>query len=332
MTTVLTLGLLIALFAVLSAEFVNGWTDAPNAIATVISTGVMTPRQAIVMAVLFNTIGAMAGTAVAATVGSGIVVPSVLTVHTITATMVSIIAWGIMAARFGIPVSKSHALLAGLAGAGFAGGGLEALQWTGWQKVGIGLAASLLFGFGGAFALGRLITKVAANAPPTRAKRTFDRLQMGSAAFMAFNHGLNDGQKFMGVFAMTLVAGKAIPKFQISWWVILICALTMGIGTSFGGWRIIQTVGAKMTRLTSWQGFAATMAASSTIAVASNYGIPLSTTHTITSAVVGVGASRRISDVRWGVLRKIVLAWFATFPACALIAYTAATIVRQFGG
>lgn len=324
----LTVGLLIALFAVLSAEFVNGWTDAPNAIATVVSTGVMTARQAIAMAVVFNTIGAMSGTAVAATVGQGIVAPDALTIYAITATMASIIAWGSMAAYFGIPVSKSHALLAGLAGAGLAGGGFSALQWSGWEKVGIGLFASLVLGFSGAFLLGRIITKVAANSPPTRAKRNFDRLQMASAAFMAFNHGLNDGQKFMGVFAMTLLAGGAIPHFRIDWWVIVACALTMGIGTSFGGWRIIRTVGSKMTRLTSWQGFAATMAASSTIAVASHYGIPLSTTHTITSAVVGVGASRRTSDVRWGVLRKIVLAWFATFPACAAIAYVAATIAN----
>ncbi len=324
----LTLGLLIALFAVLAAEFVNGWTDAPNAIATVISTGVMTPRQAVIMAVIMNTIGAMAGTAVAATVGKGIVAPSSLTLASITATMISIIIWGSLAARFGIPVSKSHALLAGLAGAAFAGGGLDALQSAGWQKVGVGMVASLAFGFGGAFLLGRLITKFAAQAPPTRAKRTFDRLQMLSAGFMAFNHGLNDGQKFMGVFALTLLAGGAIPTFQIDWWVIVICALTMGIGTSFGGWKIIQTVGSKMTRLTTWQGFAATMAASTTISVASAYGIPLSTTHTITSAVVGVSASRRTSDVRWGVLKKIILAWFATFPACAVIAYVAATIAN----
>ena len=328
----LTLGLAIALFAVLAAEFVNGWTDAPNAIATVVSTGVMTARQAIIMAVIFNTIGAMAGTAVAATVGKGIVAPSALTLPAITATMISIIAWGALAAHLGIPVSKSHALLAGLLGAALAGGGLAALQWSGWQKVGIGLVCSLAFGFIGAFAIGRLITRLAASAPPTRAKKTFDRLQMLSASFMAFNHGLNDGQKFMGVFTMTLLAGGAIPEFHISWWVIVVCAVTMGIGTSFGGWRIIQTVGSKMARLTSWQGFAATMAASSTIAVASSYGIPLSTTHTITSAVVGVGASRRLSDVRWGVLKKIMLAWCATFPACAAIAYVAASIANRVWG
>lgn len=326
--SVLTLGLVFALFTVLAAEFVNGWTDAPNAIATVVSTGVMTARQAIAMAVVMNTLGAMAGTAVAATIGKGIVAPSALTVPAIAATMISIIGWGTLAARLGIPVSKSHALLAGLAGAGFAGGGWEALQWFGWQKVIIGLACSLVVGFVGAFLLGRAIIRLAAKLSPTRAKHSFDRAQMASAAFMAFNHGLNDGQKFMGVFAMTLLAGGAFHEFHIPWWVILICALTMGIGTSVGGWRIIQTVGAKMTRLTSWQGFAATMAASSTIYAASIYGVPLSTTHTITSAMVGVGASKRTFDVRWRVLRRIMLAWVATFPACAAIAYFAANIAN----
>jgi inorganic phosphate transporter, PiT family len=321
----LTFGLAFALFTVLAAEFVNGWTDAPNAIATVVSTGVMTARQAIVMAVVMNTVGAMAGTAVAATVGKGIVAPSALTIPAIAATMLSIIAWGSLAARLGIPVSKSHALLAGLAGAGFAGGGWEALQWAGWEKVIVGLVSSLAAGFIGAFALGRIIIALAAKSKPTRAKRNFDRAQMASAAFMAFNHGLNDGQKFMGVFALTLLAGGAIPEFHIPWWVIIACASTMGIGTSFGGWRIIQTVGAKMTRLTSWQGFAATTAASFTIYAASSYGVPLSTTHTITSAVVGVGASKRMYDVRWRVLRRIMFAWVATFPACALLAFIAAS-------
>ncbi len=195
--TGLTLGLAIALFAVLAAEFVNGWTDAPNAIATVVSTGVMTPRQAIIMAVVMNTVGAMAGTAVATTVGKGIVAPSALTLPAITATMVSIIVWGSLAARFGIPVSKSHALLAGLAGAALAGGGFAALQWEGWQKVGIGLVCSLFAGFLGAFLIGRLIALVSSGVKPVRAKHTYDKMQMASAAFMAFNHGLNDGQKFM---------------------------------------------------------------------------------------------------------------------------------------
>ncbi len=324
----ISIGLLVALATILIAEFVNGWTDAPNAIATVVSTNVMTPRQAIVMAVVLNTLGAMSGTAVAATVGKGIVTPSALTVPAITAAMLAIIAWGVMAARLGIPVSKSHALLAGLAGAGLAGGGFGALQSDGWTKVGIGLGCSLVLGLGAAFLLARLIIAMAANAHPTRAKRNFDRLQMASAGFMAFNHGLNDGQKFMGVFAVTLLAGGAIEEFHIPFWVIIICALTMGLGTSFGGWRIIRTVGSKMTKLTTWQGFAATIAASTTIYGASAYGIPLSTTHTITSGVVGAAASRRLSDIRWGVLQKILLAWIATFPACALLAFCAAHVAN----
>lgn len=326
---VLTTGVVIALFAVLAAEFVNGWTDAPNAIATVVSTGVMTPRTAILMAVVMNTLGAMSGTAVATTVGQGIVAPSAMTIPAITSSMVAIVAWGTLAAKIGMPVSKSHALLAALAGAGFAGGGLDALQWHGWQKVGIGLVCSIAVGFIAALLLVRLIIRIAANASPHRAKRTFDMLQMGSAAFMAFNHGLNDGQKFMGVFALTLLAGGVTTEFAIPWWVILICAATMGLGTSAGGWRIIETIGSKMARLTTWQGFAATAAASSTIFGASLYGVPLSTTHTITSAIVGVGAGKRVSDVRWGVLRRIVTAWLLTFPSCALIAYGASLIANR---
>src|SRR5262245_6467536 len=192
-----------------------------------VSTGVLSPRLAVVMAVIFNILGAMGGTAVAATVGRGIVEPSAMTLPAITASMLSIIAWGTLAARLGIPVSKSHALLAGLAGAGLAGGGWAALQWTGWQKVGIGLVCSLGLGFCGAFLIGRLVITMFGRARPTPARRTFDRLQLLSAAFMAFNHGLNDGQKFMGVFALTMLAGGATSVFEIPWWVVLVCALTM---------------------------------------------------------------------------------------------------------
>ncbi len=322
---VLSIALVIALATVLIAEFINGWTDAPNAIATVISTGVMSPRIAILMAVVMNTIGAMSGTAVAATVGKGIVHPGALTLPSITAAMCSIIAWGGIAARFGIPVSKSHALLAGLAGAAFAGGGLGALQWTGWQKVGTGMILSIVLGALAAFLIGLLIIRFSGGAKPSRTKTNYDRASILAACFMAFNHGLNDGQKFMGVFVTTLIAGGALTKFEIPFWVIVLCAVTMGLGTSFGGWRIIQTVGSKMTRLQSWQGFAAQTSAGFTIFGASLYGIPLSTTHTITSGIVGAAASKRVSDVRWTVLKRIVLAWLVTFPFCALIAYLAAT-------
>jgi PiT family inorganic phosphate transporter len=243
--------------------------------------------------------------------------------------MLSIVAWGSMAAKMGIPVSKSHALLAGLAGAGLAGGGWEALLWTGWQKVGIGLVCSLGLGFLGALLIGKLVIRFAGSARPAPAKRTFNRLQLLSAAFMAYNHGLNDGQKFMGVFALTMLAGGATNVFEIPFWIILICALTMGIGTSFGGWRIIETVGMKMARITSWQGFAAQTSASFTIFGASHFGIPLSTTHTITTGIVGASASMRTYDIRWGVMRRIVTAWCLTFPCCAILAFFAALIANR---
>ena len=327
----LSWGLTVALIAVLVAEFINGWTDAPNAIATVVSTGVMSPRAAILMAIILNMVGATAGTAVAATVGKGIVASSALNLPAITAAMIAIIAWGSFAAKVGLPISKSHSLLAGLAGAGFAGGGLGALQWTGWSKVFLGMFCAIPFGFFASWLIAKLIVAFAGRMAPGRAKRRFDRLQIASAGFMAFNHGLNDGQKFMGVFALTLLLGGATTTFEIPFWIILICALTMGAGTSFGGWRIIETVGTKMTRIVSWQGFAAEASASSTIFVASLFGIPLSTTHTITSCIVGAGAARRWGDVRWGVLKRIVMAWVVTFPVCAVIAFVAAKIaVRVF--
>ena len=327
--TTLTLALAVALTAILIAEFINGWTDAPNAIATVVSTGVMSPRSAVAMAVVLNAVGAMAGTAVAATVGKGIVESSVLTLPAITAAMIAIIVWGAFAAKVGMPISKSHALLAGLAGAGLAGGGFSALQSSGWTKVIIGMLCAVPFGFCASILLGKAVIRFAGGMRPARAKRLFDRLQIASAGFMAFNHGLNDGQKFMGVFALALFLGGATTQFEIPIWVMVICAATMGIGTAAGGWKIIETIGAKITRIVSWQGFVAEASASSTIFVASMFGIPLSTTHTITSCIVGVGASKRFSDVRWGVLRRIGLAWIVTFPVCAAIAFFAALIANR---
>lgn len=327
MSTV-SVALIVALATVLMAEFINGWTDAPNVVATVVSTGVLSPRAAIVMAVIMNMAGAMSGTAVASTVGIGIVDPSALTLHSITAAMLSIVAWGIFAARAGLPISKSHALLAGLAGAAFAGGGWAALEWHGWFKVLVGLGLSLLLGGLASFLIGITIIRLTRNAKPLPTKRGFERASVVAACFLAFNHGLNDGQKFMGVFATTLLAGGAIAKFTIPFWVIVVCAVTMAAGTSVGGWRIIRTIGWRMTRLQVWQGFAAQLSAGLTIFGASQYGVPLSTTHTITSAIAGAAASRRLSDIRWIVLRRIVLGWVITFPVCFVAAYAAASIER----
>ena len=309
------------LVLVLAAEFVNGWTDAPNAIATVVSTRVLTPYQALAMATVLNILGTMSGTAVAATIGTGIVRSDVITAGTVGAAMVAIIFWSTLAWYFGLPTSESHALVSGLAGAGLAVAGPSVLLWPGWKKVIIGLGFSTLLGFGMALALMLAIYRLFAESPPGLVRRVFGRLQILSAAFMAFSHGSNDGQKFIGVFTLALLLGGILPEFQVPLWVILLCGITMGIGTAVGGWRIVKTLGLHLTKLEPVNGFAAETSAAVVIEVASRLGIPLSTTHTITTAIMGVGATRRFSAVRWGVGMKIVTTWILTFPVCGFIAW-----------
>ena len=317
----LSLGIVISL--ILWAEFVNGWTDAPNAIATVVSTRVMTPMAAVIMASLLNIVGAMSGTAVAATIGKGIVEASAINLTTVGAAMVGIIFWGTLAWRFGLPTSESHALVAGMAGAGLATAGPSALLWIGWKKVLIGLGFSTFLGFGGGLLIMMAISWFFQNHSPSIVRKHFGKLQILSAAFMAFSHGSNDGQKFIGVFTLALVIGGVIPEFHVSLWVILVCSTVMGIGTSVGGWRIIRTMGLRMVKLETPGGFSAETAAACAIELASRLGIPVSTTHTINTAIMGVGASKRLSAVRWGVVREVVGAWILTFPVCALISWLA---------
>jgi PiT family inorganic phosphate transporter len=324
--------LIVVLFLVLAAEFVNGWTDAPNAIATVVSTRVVSPRIAVILAVLLNIVGALAGTSVAYTIGKGIVNSSAINLGTIAAAQVAIVVWSSIAARFGIPTSESHALVAGLAGAGLAVAGPDVLVWSGWQKVIIGLFYSSLLGFAGAWVIGKAIQFFFGKGPPSASRRAFNRLQLFSAAFVAFNHGMNDGQKFIGVFALALSLGGILPVFRIPLWVILLCSVTMGIGTSVGGWRIIRMLGQKMVHIESWQGFGAEFAASSTILAASLSGIPLSTTHTITTSLMGVTAARRLSIVRWRHSREIAIAWLVTFPVCGAIAFVCSVLFQRLIG
>src|SRR3989344_1850065 len=261
--------LIVVLLAILGAEFVNGWTDAPNAIATVVSTNTLSPRLAVLWATIFNIAGVMSGTAVAATIGSGIVDSGVINLETVFAAMIAIIVWSTVAAYFGIPTSESHALVASLAGSALAIAGPEALLSAGWQKVLIGLGFSTFLGFFGAFVITKIIQITCANASPAPSKRIFSWLQILSSGFMAWSHGLNDGQKFIGVFALALVLGGVSTKFSIPFWVILLCAGTMGLGTSLGGMRIIRTIGVRMVGLESWQGFGAETAAAGAITLAS---------------------------------------------------------------
>jgi PiT family inorganic phosphate transporter len=316
--------LLLVLLLVLAAEFVNGWTDAPNSIATVVSTRVLTPLQALGMASVLNVLGAMSGTAVAATIGKGIVRPDAINVATVAAAMIAIVTWSTLAWYWGLPTSESHALIAGLSGAGLATAGTGVLLWEGWSKVLIGLLFSTFLGFGGGLFITMGIYWTFRNYRPGTVRRLFGRLQILSAAFMAFSHGSNDGQKFIGAFTLTLVLGGLLPEFRVPLWVILLCAGTMGVGTAIGGWRIVRTMGLRLTKLEPLQGFAAETAAASAIELASRLGIPLSTTHTINTSIMGVGSTRRLSAVRWGVGREIVTAWILTFPVCGAIAWVAA--------
>jgi PiT family inorganic phosphate transporter len=314
--------LVVTLLLVLAAEFVNGWTDAPNAIATVVSTRVLSPSKAVVMAAVLNIIGAIVtGTAVAATIGKGIVSPDVISLPVVMAAMLTIITWSTLAWRYGIPTSESHELVAGLTGAALAVAGPSALLWGGWQKVIIGLGFSTLLGFTVSVVIMTALYWILRRTRPKSVSEIFSKLQMVSAAFMAFSHGSNDGQKFMGVFSMVLVLGGVMDTFSVPLWVMLLCGAVMGLGTATGGWRIIKTMGFKLTKLEPVNGFAAETSAAASIMLASSLGIPLSTTHTINIAIMGVGATKRFSAVRWGVAGNIVAAWILTFPVCGFLGY-----------
>ncbi|MGE5582774.1 MAG: anion permease [Bacillota bacterium] len=323
-----SIGLIIVLFLVLCSEFINGWTDAPNAIATVVATRVLKPKWAAILAPVGNIIGAFLGIEVAKTIGTGIVKPEAISLVTLAAAMISIILWGFTAWYLGMPISKSHALVAGLAGAGLATAGPSALLWSGWEKVLIGLLFSSIIGLTGGFGVAWIIRKACYRMDRSKAKYIFSVLQTISAGGMALSHGSNDGQKFIGIFTLALVLGGVLKSFEVQQWVIIVCSLTMGIGTSIGGWRIIKTMGEKMVHLEPYQGFAAESAATGAILAASHLGIPLSTTHTINTSIMGVGTATSTSGIRWGVVKEIVSAWVLTFPICGLIGYLVATIFK----
>jgi PiT family inorganic phosphate transporter len=324
-----TVELGIVLFLCLAAEFTNGLTDAPNAVATVIATRVLSPLRAVLMAGVLNIVGVLVtGTAVAFTIGTGIVDPKVIDLHTVAAALLTIITWTMTAWYFGIPTSETHEMLAGLAGAAFATAGFSSLLWSGWQKVLIGLGLSTILGFALGYIVMLAIYWLFRRVEYSKVRSTFGRLQILSAGFMAFSHGSNDGQKFMGVFALALTLGGIFSEFHIPIWVIGICGVTMGVGTITGGWRIIKTMGFKMTRLEPVQGFAAETSAGAAILAASHFGVPLSTTHTINTAIMGVGSTKRLSAVRWGVTMQILMTWIVTFPACAVLGYLFAFLLK----
>ena len=314
------------LFLAYVFEFANGWTDAPNSIATVVSTRVLRPHHAVIMAGVLNLVGALTGTAVAVTIAEGIVNPNYVGLETIAAALLSATIWALAAQNFGLPSSESHAIIAGLLGAGFAAGGLEALESEGTIAALKGLVTSPLGGFLLGFILMVVIYRIFVRVRRSTVTRVFGRAQVFSAAFMAFSHGTNDAQKTMGIIALTIALNEAgtagnVGELTIDPWIIVSSALVMGLGTMIGGWRVVRTLGMRMTHLEPVQGFAAETGAATVITVAARLGIPVSTTHAIGSAIMGVGATKRFSAVRWGVAGQVVAAWILTWPSCALLGY-----------
>jgi inorganic phosphate transporter, PiT family len=310
--------LLIIIALGLGFDFINGFHDTANSIATTVATRALTPLQAVLMAAVFNVIGALSGTAVATTIAEGIVELQYATQALIIAALISAIIWNLITWWFGIPSSSSHALVFSMVGAGLATAGTKAIETDGVVKVLKGMVYSPIAGFIGAFALLFILLWCVAKKRPSKVNRVFGKLQIGSAAFMAFSHGSNDAQKTMGIITLALATyhGWSGSDFEVPLWVVLAAATAMGLGTALGGWRIIKTMGLKVVELRPIDGFAAETAAASIIEFASRLGIPVSTTHVISSAILGVGATRRASAVRWGIAGRIVSAWVVTIPAC----------------
>ena len=326
-------GLLFGLVAVaLIFDFLNGLHDAANSIATIVSTRVLPPRAAVVWASFFNFIAFLFfGLHVAQTLGTGIIDAGVVTPRVIFAALTAAIVWNLVTWWAGIPSSSSHALIGGLIGAGLASAGLSAIVWSGVLKTMAAIVLSPAVGFVLALALVLGVSWTFLGHTPFAVDRLFRRLQFVSAALYSLGHGGNDAQKTMGIIAGLLFAqGYLGESFYVPLWVVLSCQAAMALGTLFGGWRIVKTMGSKITRLTPMQGFCAEAGGALTLFVANWLGIPVSTTHTITGAIVGVGAARRVSAVRWNVASDVVTAWILTLPSAAVIAALAYAAVTPF--
>lgn len=299
----------------------NGWNDSANAIATVVSTRVMSPSTAVLFAAGMNILGAFFSTAVAKTIGKGIVDPKAVTDVVVAAALITGFSWNGIMTMMGLPVSASHALIGSLMGAAVAHGGTGILNIKGLSTIFVSLITSPFLGIVFGFLFMKLLLKFFGRHSPGAVNRNFGRLQIVSSGFMAFSHGSNDAQKVMGIITLALLSGGAIGTLDVPFWVVLICALAMGLGTALGGWRVIKTLGVHMLKLEPVHGFAAETAASAIILGASSMGMPVSTTHVISTTIMGVGATKRLSAVRWGIAKKIVMAWIFTLPLCGGFAW-----------
>ena len=319
----LSLPLLIGLIGVaLLFDFLNGLHDAANSIATVVSTRVLKPHHAVLWAAFFNFIAfAVFGQHVAQTVGTGIISTQIVDAQVIFGALMGAIVWNVITWLLGIPSSSSHALIGGLLGAGIAKAGLSVVVWAGVTKTVVGIFASPAVGLSLALVLVLIVAWTSLKLTPIAVDKRFRKLQLLSAAAYSLGHGGNDAQKTMGIITVLLYSqGVYSGAFHVPFWVVLACQAAMAIGTMSGGWKIVHTMGSKITRLTPAQGFCAETGGAITLFMATFGGVPVSSTHTITGAIVGVGAARRFSAVRWNIASNIVIAWFVTLPAAALVA------------
>ena len=309
------------IFVALAFDFLNGLHDAANSIATIVSTRVLRPQYAVFWAAFFNFIAFLFfGLSVAQTVGTGIISPDIVDPRVIFGALMGAIVWNVLTWLAGIPSSSSHALIGGLVGAGVAKAGFDAIVWKGLIKTGAAIFVSPTVGFFLALFLVLIVSWICVRATPSSVDNSFRSLQFVSASLYSLGHGGNDAQKTMGIIAVLLYSqGHMEGGFHVPFWVVLTCQAAMGLGTLFGGWRIVHTMGSKITRLTPQQGFCAETGGAITLFLATHFGVPVSTTHTTTGAIIGVGSARRISAVRWNIAKDIVIAWVVTLPAAAII-------------
>ncbi len=330
--------LVVIMVLALGFGVVNGFNDAANAIATVISTRVLSPRSAIIMAAIFNLAGTATGTAVARTIGKGILIPEAISFQTVIAALAAVIIWTTFATYRGLPVSLTHGFIAAMAAAGIAAVGTDAVDWGVMGKVASAVVSAPVLGFIGGFILMIALLWIFRKSIPAKVRSLFSNLQIISAAFMAYSHGKNDGQMPMGIMVMALVIFYGDPGLwdrlslfsADTWWIVVISAMSISFGTAVGGWRVIKTIGMRVTTLRPVHGFAAQTAAASVIEMASHLGIPVSTTHCISTSVMGVGSTRRLSAVRWGVAGNIITAWIITFPVCGGLGYLFSRLLGLF--
>jgi PiT family inorganic phosphate transporter len=311
-----------AIIVALIFDFINGFHDAANSIATVVGTRVLKPLHAVALAAIANFVGPFIfGVAVATTIGKGIIDPDFVTIHIVITALFGAIIWNLITWWLGLPSSSSHALVGGIIGAGIAGAGINAIIFGGLEKVVTGILVSPVVGLIGAFLLATLIVRAFASKNPANVNSAFGKLQLVSATYFSLTHGANDGQKTMGIIVLILLTEGILSTFEVPFYVILVAAIAISLGTFFGGWRIVKTMGARITQLKPYQGFAAETSGATILAILAHIGIPASTTHAISGSIMGAGAVRRLSAVRWGIGKRIVWAWIITIPASAGISY-----------